>query len=67
VREDIINVVGLAKSEGRTSTIPNDTTFKKPSGLANILDVEVGGKGTHEVDEDWLVAADETAIVDVDG
>ena len=48
-------------------TIPNNTTTKEPSCKTEILEVEAGGKGGLEVDEEGPVTADENRVVDVDG
>ena len=53
---NFIDVLGLVKSVGPSSAIPNDRVAKKPSGGTDILDVEVGGEGGLEVDEEGTVS-----------
>ncbi len=64
----VVGVLRMAESEGPIGTIPDNTTTKEPSCWTEVLvDVEAGRKGGLEVDEEGSVAADENAVVDVDG
>jgi len=51
-REDVVNVLGLATSEGQMGTVPSDAITKEPSRGIEILDVEEISEGGFEGDEE---------------